>query len=232
MKYLATIALLFPCLLINAAASKNEQQPAPDSLSKQVSFLALGDSYTIGESVGNLDRFPDQVANILRSKNIPVSSPRYIARTGWTTADLQNAISESHLQPPFGLVTLLIGVNDQFQGLDTAGYRSRFNSLLQKAIELAGNQIAHVFVLSIPDYGVTPFGRGSTKISREINDFNAINKAVTIAYKVTYIDITPLSRLAGTDQSLTAGDGLHPSAKQYQQWAMKLAEAMLSVFSP
>jgi lysophospholipase L1-like esterase len=158
--------------------------------------------------------------------------PRYIARTGWTTADLQNAITGTRLQPPYDLVTLLIGVNDQFQGMDTAGYRSRFTQLLQKAIELAGAKISHVFVLSIPDYGVTPFGGGSAKISKEINEFNAINKAVTAAFKITYIDITPISRQAGTDQSLTAGDGLHPSAKQYQQWAMKLSLEMLGVIRP
>ena len=189
-------------------------------------YLALGDSYTIGESVGSQDRFPAQTVALLQAKSIRVSNPQYIARTGWTTEDLQTAISQSNLLPQYDVVSLLIGVNDQYQGLDTAGYRKRFTLLLQKAIQLTGNKAIHVFVVSIPDYGVTPFGGGSKKISKEIDDFNAINKEITLASHVAYIDITPISRLAANDQSFTANDGLHPSAKQYQQWAMKLSEAM------
>ena len=196
-----------------------------DSTTK--SYLALGDSYTIGESVASGDRFPAQTVALLKSHGVSVADPQYIARTGWTTEDLQNAINQSTLKTKYDIVTLLIGVNDQYQGLDTGSYRTRFTQLLQKAIQLAGNQTYRVFVLSIPDYGVTPFGGGSAKISKEIDAFNAINKQVTLAYHITYIDITPISREVPNDASLTANDGLHPSGKQYKQWAMKLEEMVL-----
>ena len=227
---LITGIYLQTALLMGAVGcSKREAEilPASDSLSR--SFLALGDSYTIGESVSSSDRFPAQTAAILQSKGIAVSAPQYIAKTGWTTDDLNDAINNTRLLPKYELVTLLIGVNDQFQGLDSGGYRKRFTDLLEKAISLAGSRVDHVFVLSIPDYGVTPFGGGSKKISKEIDDFNAINKEVTLAHYVTYIDITATSRLAANDQSFTAYDGLHPSAKQYKQWAIKLAEVAESV---
>jgi lysophospholipase L1-like esterase len=187
------------------------------------SFLALGDSYTIGESVSIAERFPAQTAVLLRAKGIAVKDPVYIARTGWTTTDLKNAIASSTLTPPYDIVTLLIGVNDQYQGMDTAGYRTRFTQLLQKAIELAGNKTDHVYVLSIPDYGVTPFGGGSARISKEIDDFNMINKEITLAYGVRYVDITPISKKAANDQSYTAGDGLHPSGKQYGEWGLLIS---------
>ncbi len=203
------------------------ENPVTDSLLK--TWLALGDSYTIGESVAVEDRFPAQTVALLKTHGVPVSEPKYIARTGWTTADLQNAISKAILKPKYDIVSLLIGVNDQYQGFDTTGYRTRFTQLLQKAIQLAGNDAAHVFVVSIPDYGVTPFGGGSAKISKEIDQFNAINKQVTLAFKVSYTDITPISREATNDQSLTAGDGLHPSGKQYKQWAEILEHAVLAV---
>jgi lysophospholipase L1-like esterase len=230
MKCLSVITLvLFSCFLTASGCTKNESvvQTIADSLSK--SFLALGDSYTIGESVTAAERFPAQTVALLRTQGISVADPQYIARTGWTTADLQSAINQSTLQSKYDLVTLLIGVNDQYQGMDTAGYRTRFTQLLQKSIQLAANNISHVFVLSIPDYGVTPFGGGSAKISKEIDNFNAINKQVTLAFHVTYVDITTISRGAATDQTLTANDGLHPSGKQYNSWAMKLENTMLPV---
>jgi lysophospholipase L1-like esterase len=190
------------------------------------SFLALGDSYTIGQSVSAAERFPAQTLVLLRGRGILVKEPLYIARTGWTTADLKNAIASTNLVPPYDIVTLLIGVNDQYQGMDTAGYRTRFTQLLQNAVALAGNKNDHVFVLSIPDYGVTPFGGGLARTSKEIDDFNGINKQVALAFKITYVDITPISKMAAADQSYTAGDGLHPSAKQYHEWALKLSAAI------
>lgn len=199
--------------------------PIPDTTSART-FLALGDSYTIGESVAEVERFPAQTISLLRAKGIAVKSPVYIARTGWTTANLQSAIEQATLLPSYDIVTLLIGVNDQYQGKDTAGYRTRFTQLLQRSIELSGRNSKHVYVLSIPDYGVTPFGGGSQRISREIDDFNKINKEVSLAYGAVYIDITPISRKAASDQSYTAGDGLHPSAKQYGEWAAQLAAVL------
>lgn len=195
------------------------------------SFLAFGDSYTIGESVGSTERFPAQTADILRTMDIKMDSPQYIVQTGWTSEDLQYAINNATLLPEYTVVSLLIGVNDQFQGLDTGAYRKRFTQLLDQTIRLTGNRVNHVFVLSIPDYGVTPFGGGSKKISKKIDDFNVINKEVTLANHMAYIDITSTSRLAANDQSFTANDGLHPSGKQYQLWARKLAEAIQPVLN-
>ncbi len=193
------------------------------------SYLALGDSYTIGESVGASDRFPAQTVSLLKAKGIEVGAAEYIAKTGWTTLDLQRAIKARTQKTIYDIVTLLIGVNDQYQGLDTAGYRTHFSELLETAISFAGGQISHVFVLSIPDYSVTPFGGGSKKIKAEIDAFNRINQQVTGARKVAYVDITPVSRKAETDPAFTANDGLHPSAKQYSQWALLLAEAAAHV---
>ncbi len=199
-----------------------------DSLptSGPITFLALGDSYTIGQNVQEQDRFPAQTAALLHTDNFSVANLQYIATTGWTTIDLQAAIAQQNPAGPFSVVTLLIGVNDKYQHMDTAGYRVRFAQLLQTAIALAGNRKARVFVLSIPDYSVTPFGGGSTRIRQEIDAFNAINNQITLANNVAYINITDISRLAATDQSLTANDGLHPSGKQYALWAKVLAPMM------
>ncbi len=190
------------------------------------SYLALGDSYTIGESVKKTERFPDQTVALLHAAGWNMAAAEYIARTGWTTEDLQDALKNAKLRPPYDIVSLLIGVNDQYQGMDTTGYRQRFTQLLRNAIRLAGQQVKHVFVLSIPDYSVTPFGRGDQKIRIEIDGFNSINRQIALDYQVNYLDITPISRKAATDQSLTANDGLHPSAKQYQEWAFLLAAAI------
>jgi lysophospholipase L1-like esterase len=229
--FLFIVGLCLRTVFLLAAVGCSKHQiaplPAPDSLSRR--FLALGDSYTIGESVDSRDRFPAQTTTLLKTMGIQVGPPQYIAQTGWTSSDLQYAISRSDLLPGYDIVSLLIGVNDQYRGLDTAGYRKRFTQLLQTAIQLAGNKTTHVFVLSIPDYGVTPFGGGLAKISKEIDGFNAINRQVTTANHIAYIDITPTSRLAANDQSLTANDGLHPSAKQYGLWAQQLAIPVQSV---
>ncbi len=196
----------------------------PDSLSRP--FLALGDSYTIGESVDRNERFPAQTVILLKAMGIQTGEPLYIAQTGWTSKDLQNAIAKATLLPEYSVVSLLVGVNDQFQGLDTGAYRKRFIRLLEQAIRLSGNRPRQVFVLSIPDYGVTPFGGGSKRISKEIDEFNEINKEITLNHHVAYIDITSISRMAAKDPTLSANDGLHPSGKQYKLWAMKLAKAI------
>lgn len=191
----------------------------------EFSWLALGDSYTIGESVSEDERFPAQTISLLKSDSLFFKAPEYIATTGWTTSNLLNAIANKNPQDFFDVVTLLIGVNDQYQHLDTAGYRLRFTECLTKAIELAGNKKEHVFVLSIPDYSVTPFAANSdtAAISKEIDEFNAINKAITLSFDIFYIDITPLTREAKNDASLIAGDGLHPSGREYAKWAVLLA---------
>lgn len=188
-------------------------------------WLALGDSYTIGESVSEAERFPAQTAALLKADSLAFDTPHYIATTGWTTVNLLSAIEMQNPQGPFDIVTLLIGVNDQYQQFDINEYNAHFTQCLQKAIALAGNRKDHVFVLSIPDYSVTPFAqqRDTAQIRREIDDYNAINKAITLANKIAYIDITPGTRAMKEDASLMAYDGLHPSGKEYAKWAALLA---------
>lgn len=195
-------------------------------------YLALGDSYTIGEAVADTDRFPFQAIKILRSKNIKINDPEIIATTGWTTANLINAITS---QPPrlqtYSVVSLLIGVNNQYQDRSIEEYKTEFTLLLNKAIEYAGSNKNHVFVLSIPDYSVTPFASGSdtAKISHEIDSFNLANKNISLQLGVNYIDITAISRESLKDPSLIANDGLHPSAKQYKLWSQLLASSIEKV---
>jgi len=205
--------------------------PEPDG--KSTAFLALGDSYTIGASVSEAERFPFQTKSLLEANGKVVSSLNYIAVSGWTTIRLQNAIDAQNPPDSFGIVTLLIGVNDQYQGsgLDLPGYRLRFTSLLEKSIQLTGGRRNRVFVLSIPDYSVTPFAAGGDRerIKVEIEGFNQVNKEVADAYKVSYIDITPISRGAKDDRSLLAADGLHPSGKMYQKWVALLEPQIRTV---
>lgn len=207
----------------NIACTKVSHTAMTTTDTTQLTYLALGDSYTIGESVSVNDRFPAQAAATLAKQGIHVVTPQYIATTGWTTIDLQNAIDAQKPHGPFDIVTLLIGVNDQYRKYPVSEYPSKFTRLLQAAVGLAGNRKDRVFVLSIPDYSVTPFGGGSSKIHDDIDAYNAINKEITLGKGVAYIDITGISRMAGADPSLVAGDGLHPSAKQYALWVEQLA---------
>ena len=194
-------------------------------------YLALGDSYTIGQSVLANERFPAQTVGLLKQQGIKISNPTYIAQTGWTTTNLQNAIASQSPSPTYDVVSLLIGVNDQYQHLDTGGYAIRFTQLLEKAIQLANGKKTNVFVLSIPDYSVTPFVAAADKprVRMEIDWFNAINKRITMAYNVGYTDITPSTREAENNPSLIASDGLHPSGLEYKKWAEMLASKMKAV---
>ena len=194
-------------------------------------YLALGDSYTIGQSVPEQARFPAQTVALLRQSNIPIRTPVYVAATGWTTLNLMDAIKSAQLLPSYDVVSLLIGVNDQYQLRDTTNYRQRFTALLNKAISLAKNNSKRVFVLSIPDYSVTPFVPAQNKeaVSRQIDLFNAINKQVAEQYQVSYTDITPGSREGATNPSLIANDQLHPSGSEYAKWAALLAPKIKQV---
>jgi len=194
--------------------------PAGDTLT----YLALGDSYTIGQSVEAEDRYPSQVVKRLRADTLFYRSPDIIAVTGWTTADLLAAMPVS-VSTPYHIVSLLIGVNNQYRHLSQSDYRSQFASLLQQAIRLAGNRPGHVIVLSIPDYSVTPFARGSNTayIVAQIDSFNAINREIALAYQAQYVDITEESRKASNDPLLIAADSLHFSGKEYDIWAGMMA---------
>lgn len=200
----------------------------------QLSYLALGDSYTIGEAVTQENSFPYQLVSQVGKKGILVKAPVIIAKTGWTTDELQSAISSAANKNKFDLVTLLIGVNNQYRGYPTDVYRKEFKQLLKTALDFAGGNKAHVFVVSIPDWGATPFGAGSGRdlqaVSREIALFNQINREETLAEGISYTDITPGSKLAASDASLVASDGLHPSGKMYLDWAVHVAPAVEKVF--
>ena len=191
-------------------------------------YLALGDSYTIGQSVPSNENYPNQTATLLKKDSLE-GQLKIIATTGWTTDQLKTAITNAEssglLLKTYDIVTLLIGVNNQYQGQDAAGYKPKFEELLKKAISLAGNKVNHVVVISIPDWGVTPFGSGKEpyKIAKEIDTYNDINKQLSQQYGVNYIDVTPWTREATNDTSLLAADGLHYSGKEYALWAEKLA---------
>lgn len=184
-------------------------------------YLALGDSYTIGESVDASERWPVQLATRLRERGIQVGEPDIIARTGWTSAELQSAIEREYDGSRYDLVSLLIGVNDQYRGNPSEKYRERLRELLQFAISAAGGDASHVIMLSIPDWGVTPFasGQDGARIAAQIDEFNAIGREESEAVGVQFFDITPISRMADEHPELIAGDGLHPSGQMYAAWA-------------
>jgi lysophospholipase L1-like esterase len=193
--------------------------PAGESTTARI--LSLGDSYTIGESVSSDDRWPVYLASLLRARGIDVADPTIIARTGWTTRDLSAAIDDARPRGPFDLVTLLIGVNDQYRGRSAEEYRPQFRLVLSRAMTQAGRRPESVIVISIPDWGVTPHaqGRDRRKIAAEIDAFNAVNRDEAMAAGAHYVDVTGLSRLAVTNRDFVAADGLHPSAAMYVQWA-------------
>ena len=188
-------------------------------------YLALGDSYTIGESVKVSERWPDLLVSALAQKGISVSDPRIIATTGWRTDNLKDAIEKAELNDNYDLVSLLIGVNNQYQGKPVDQYANDFEDLLKTAIRLAKGNSKYVFVVSIPDYGYTPFGRARlAAISTQIDEFNEINKRIAEQYHVAYYNITEISRKGLEDPSLVAPDGLHPSGKMYSQWVDLIME--------
>ncbi|GGH16746.1 SGNH/GDSL hydrolase family protein [Mucilaginibacter phyllosphaerae] len=206
---------------------KKSNMPSSNSLT----YLALGDSYTIGEAVTQDQSFPYQLAARLTAAGRSVTSPDIIAVTGWTTADLKQGIISRNLQNKnYSIVTLLIGVNNQYRGYSKDVYRKEFVELLNTAIGYAGGNIKHVFVISIPDWGVTPFaknsGRDAAQVGADIDRFNAINKQETEKLNVNYIDITPASRRAADETGLIADDGLHPSGNMYSLWVNQLLPAV------
>ena len=191
-----------------------------DTSASMNTYLALGDSYTIGESVPVQDRFPNQAVKLLRDVAVNIADPTIVATTGWTTHNLISALNATAPQNNYSFVTLLIGVNNQFQGRNIDEYRTEFTLLLNNAIQYAGNRKSRVFVLSIPDYSVTPFAASydTARIAQEIDNFNNVNRTISQQMGVTWIDITGISREAKNDRTLLAADGLHPSGKQYKRW--------------
>ncbi|QJW92444.1 SGNH/GDSL hydrolase family protein [Spirosoma taeanense] len=195
----------------------------PNAAKSKLQFLSLGDSYTIGESVSEYERWSVQLAEMLRNDSVNIADPDIIARTGWTTAELQDAIKASGNQKTYGLVSLLIGVNNQYRGQSPDRYQAEFRALLQTATQFAGGKAGRVFVLSIPDWGTSPFARNQDKgrITAEINQFNAIAQDECQKAGITFVDITPLTRQAAGDNTQFASDGLHYSGRQMRLWAEK-----------
>ena len=200
-------------------------------------MLCLGDSYTIGESVAENERFPMQAVELLKKDEITFDKPTIIAKTGWTTDELAAAIKQANYTASAGelFVTLLIGVNNQYRDRDAKQYRKEFVELLNTALHFAGGKANHVFVISIPDWGVTPFAandrRSREEIGKAIDLYNSINKQEALKAHVNYVDITPISRQVKEHPEFVAGDGLHPSGKMYAEWAKLLAARMKPVIS-
>ena len=231
MKYLSLVFLL--CFISCAKSSQNIKSRA-NTMTNGLSYLALGDSYTIGQSVDEDERWPVQLAKSLTLKGTEVAAPQIIARTGWTTDELKANIISEKIIKTYDLVSLLIGVNNQYRGRSVDEFRIEFIDLLQNAIQFSGNQPKRVFVVSIPDWGVTPFGgKGQNKsISEQIDLFNAVVKEESEKKGILFIDITPISREAINDGSLVAKDGLHPSGKMYRLWTEKIAPLVINKIRP
>jgi lysophospholipase L1-like esterase len=205
--------LVFPMLLIGCSGTTMK-----DKGSKSDTFFALGDSYTIGEAVAESERWPTVLAKKLRQNGIKISEPLILAKTGWTTDELQSALDASKQTGSFPMVTLMIGVNDQYRRCKPEEFRPHFTKLLDHAISLADAKADHVLVISIPDYGYTPHKFGPQNISETIDQFNDIVRKEANTRGCAFIDVTPLSREAKARPELRAADGLHFSALMHSQW--------------
>lgn len=196
-----------------------------------ISYLALGDSYTIGEQVRIAESFPYQAVQLLRKAGFAFQAPEIVATTGWTTDELEAGIAATAFLPAYDFVSLLIGVNNQYRGRSVEEYAVQFEQLLQRAVQFARNNAKHVFVLSIPDWGITPFaeGRDRNKIATEIDAFNETAKAIAGKYAVSYIDITSAQRADNAKEGFVATDGLHPSGKEYTKWAEQLSKMIIGL---
>lgn len=191
---------------------------------KGKNILALGDSYTIGESIEFTERWPVQLKDSLISSKITVSKLDIIAKTGWTSSELINGINIEKLNGTYDLVTLLIGVNNQYRGEDMETFRKEFKELLDISIKYANDKPENVIVVSIPDWGVTPFAkdRDRIQIASEIDAFNKVKQLEASILGIKYINITQISREAQSNSELIADDGLHPSGLMYSSWAEKV----------
>ncbi len=213
--YLLLISLTFFSCSSTLDVRNNEEPVDP-----KYSYLALGDSYTIGESVLETERWPVQLAEALRARGYKVAPPKIIAKTGWTTADLIRGIdNEINVQRDFDLVSILIGVNNQYQGRPITEYEEQLRKIFRKAINHSKTGVNGVFAVSIPDYGYTPYGwKNQESISEELDRFNEVFKRVAEDFGVELFNITPISRKSNENPALTASDNLHPSALQYEMW--------------
>ncbi|HIB46900.1 MAG TPA: SGNH/GDSL hydrolase family protein [Flavobacteriaceae bacterium] len=232
MKILQLISLSLSFVFLAVVSCSNSEKKSEQSTQADIKYLALGDSYTIGESVAATQNFPFQLQDTLAKSTNSTVDYKIIARTGWTTTNLLNAIENENPATDYDLVTLLIGVNNQFQGKPFSLYEQEFLDLLNKAIALASGNKDRVIVVSIPDYAFTPFGQkreDPKKISAEIDQYNAFAAQIATENGVLFQNITDITRRGLTDPSLVANDGLHPSGKAYQLFVDRLFQKALSV---
>lgn len=224
------LAIVFTFLIMSCANQKsnNPETTTEESVTTEISYLALGDSYTIGQGVAEDLRWPNQLSAALENNDVKVTQTDIIAKTGWTTTNLKNAIDTATLSE-YNLVSLLIGVNNQYQQKPFSLYETEFIELLNTSITLAGN-INRVFVVSIPDYGVTPFGSSSAeKIGKELDMYNAYAKAQCESRNIPFVDITEISRTLGSSEGALAPDQLHPSGSQYLEWSNAILPTVMEL---
>lgn len=200
-------------------------------MSTKLTYLALGDSYTVGEGLPLYDSFPYQLVQLLRDKNKQVYGPEIVAKTGWTTSELISHLDHIILNNAYDFATLLIGVNNQYRGLTAHEYEVDFEELVQKTVALVNNEAKRAVIISIPDWAKSPFaqGRDTEKIRREISNFNDINRSISVKYRCTYVDITTNSPETTSGRSFFAQDGLHPSAIAYKRWASLLENQLIKL---
>ncbi len=225
------IGVLIACSFVTGCAGMMDLEKINNRQDEPLRFLALGDSYTIGTGVNEVQRWPVQLADFLRESGFDVEEPLIIARNGWTTGDLLDGIADIEITGPFDFVSLLIGVNNQYRGYPESEYRVEFRKLLKIAGEYAGGRWDRVVVLSIPDWGAAPFAEGldRSEIGAEIDAFNAINREETELAGAHYLDVTPLSRRVLAEPELAAEDGLHLSGEMYQMWARMVLDLVAPV---
>ncbi|NJW51763.1 SGNH/GDSL hydrolase family protein [Salinimicrobium oceani] len=228
--------MLLPCLvLLLLMTGCKETEPENITVVEEDTFryLALGDSYTIGESVAPAMRWPVQLVDSLRKTDVKIEDPRIIATTGWTTQDLLKAMDDQLNNEKFDLVSVLIGVNNQYQGKSLTAYEQDLHEIFERAIARSEEGAAGVFAVSIPDYGATPFGASrEEEIGKEIDEFNEVFKKIASEYNIEYFNITPISRRAKEEPELVAEDGLHPSGEMYKQWVDLIFNDVKAILAP
>jgi lysophospholipase L1-like esterase len=228
-----TIWMLMACSKADSTNANPINPGTTNNFTDSINYLALGDSYTIGTSVDAVDSYPNQTFQLLKGAKFTMNSVQIIAKNGWTADDLKNGLASADKKSMYQIVSLLIGVNNQYQGRSIKDFETAFVSVLQSAILLTGNKSKRVFVISIPDWGITPFasGRDRKEIATEIDNYNLICEKNAKLYGANYINITDAYRLEGFKPDYLSYDGLHPSKLEYNKWAIKLTQQITNIFA-
>jgi len=228
-----TIWMLMACSKADSTNVNPINPGTTNNFTDSINYLALGDSYTIGTSVDAVDSYPNQTFQLLKGAKFTMNSVQIIAKNGWTADDLKNGLASADKKSMYQIVSLLIGVNNQYQGRSIKDFETAFVSVLQSAILLTGNKSKRVFVISIPDWGITPFasGRDRKEIATEIDNYNLICEKNAKLYGANYINITDAYRLEGFKPDYLSYDGLHPSKLEYNKWAIKLTQQITNIFA-